>query len=45
MLSERFVKFVMFKCRIGNTGGVFIGPEWARRAYNKALGTAYRGRL
>ena len=33
--SKRFVEFVAFKCRTLGTGGVFIGPEWAKPVYHK----------
>ena len=36
-ISRRFAQFVFFKCRTVNTGGRFLGPEWARIAINKVL--------
>lgn len=33
--STRFVEFVAFKCRTFWTGGVFIGPEWAKPIYHR----------
>ena len=36
--SHRLSKFLFFKCRTMNTGGRFIGPEWAERVYRMCGG-------
>jgi len=36
-ISQRFHKFIMYKCRTIGTNGKFIGPEWALLAINKVL--------
>jgi len=32
-LSQRFILFILFKCRTIGTKGKFLGPEWAERVY------------
>jgi len=33
IFSNRFAHFILFKCRTIGTGGIFIGPEWAKKVY------------
>ena len=38
MPSNRFYHFLLYKCRTIGTCREFIGPEWAKRAYEKLKG-------
>ena len=38
-ISKRFECFLFYKWRTVNTGGRFLGPEWARLALNDVLGS------
>lgn len=31
--SRRFAQFIWFRCRTINTGGRFLDPEWAEKAF------------
>lgn len=35
--TRRFERFLMFNCRTVGTNQHFIGPEWARLAFNEIL--------